>query len=208
MLRLILLLAIVSKTTAQMVRQCTCQQVEPCSHVTSETVLRCIDQCQRHAAEAGLSYPTVRQCFNQVRGSVDSLISCYKTSVFDKACAMGPPAMVPKRYMETFKLALFNDMNAVLTRSGVRNQVMSFARAGKKFTSCNMNCVQRVTSECRRRHNCGLSLPSDNIMIQTLKQCMQISGFHTTGVQQICSCLATAGARQLAPICNRIIISK
>ncbi|ETN77141.1 hypothetical protein NECAME_03241 [Necator americanus] len=123
-------------------------------------------------------------------------------------CAMGPPAMVPKRYMETFKLALFNDMNAVLTRSGVRNQVMSFARAGKKFTSCNMNCVQRVTSECRRRHNCGLSLPSDNIMIQTLKQCMQISGFHTTGVQQICSCLATAGARQLAPICNRIIISK
>ncbi|EYC29741.1 hypothetical protein Y032_0006g3154 [Ancylostoma ceylanicum] len=47
MLPLVLILAVLSSlTTAQMVQQCTCAQVEPCSHVDSNAVLQCIDQCQ------------------------------------------------------------------------------------------------------------------------------------------------------------------
>ncbi|EPB69041.1 hypothetical protein ANCCEY_11873 [Ancylostoma ceylanicum] len=189
-----------------MVQQCTCAQVEPCSHVDSNAVLQCIDQCQRHASQAGVSGDMVHQCFQQVRSQVDSLIQCYTDSVFTPGCAKGAPQMVPKRYMETFKLALFTEMNKVLAQSGIQEQVIPFVKAGKKFTSCGMNCVQRATSSCRKQHNCELLLPSDNVMVQKLRTCMQSSGFGTAGVQQVCNCLANAGANQFASVCNRLTI--
>ncbi|EYC29739.1 hypothetical protein Y032_0006g3153 [Ancylostoma ceylanicum] len=148
----------------------------------------------------------VHQCFQQVRSQVDSLIQCYTDSVFTPGCAKGAPQMVPKRYMETFKLALFTEMNKVLAQSGIQEQVIPFVKAGKKFTSCGMNCVQRATSSCRKQHNCELLLPSDNVMVQKLRTCMQSSGFGTAGVQQVCNCLANAGANQFASVCNRLTI--
>ncbi|CAJ0588050.1 unnamed protein product [Cylicocyclus nassatus] len=192
---------------AQMMRQCTCNEIEPCTHVTADTTLHCMDQCQRHANEVGLSLTAVQQCFNQVCGPVDSLIRCMKGSVFTQSCAKGNPIRVPKRYIETFKVALFNEMNNVLTKSGVKNQVMAFLKTGKKFASCTLNCGQRTFGECQKRHNCGLSLPSDAILVQRLKQCMLSSGLGTTGVQKICFCLANSGARQLAGVCNRLVMT-
>ncbi|KHJ94385.1 hypothetical protein OESDEN_05684 [Oesophagostomum dentatum] len=85
---------------------------------------------------------------------------------------------------------------------------MSFLKSGKKFTSCTLNCGERATGECKKRHNCGLSLPSDNLLIQQLKQCMIRGGLDTNGLRQICFCLAGAGARQLSPnVCSRLTIT-
>lgn len=52
--RLVLLLAIVGAAYSQMVRQCTCQEFEPCKNSAVGNIMQCADQCQVSEPGSGL----------------------------------------------------------------------------------------------------------------------------------------------------------
>ncbi|WKX89786.1 hypothetical protein Q1695_008995 [Nippostrongylus brasiliensis] len=206
MLYLILLVAIVGQVHSQMIRQCSCQEFEPCKRGASGNIMQCADQCQSHIAALGASYPAMRGCLQSKEGILNAAIQC-QAGQLAGACSRGGGGSVPKRYPETLKIAAYSEINAMLARSGIQAEAKGFMAAGKKFASCIMKCMERGSGSCIKRLGCGLALPPDNVLVQSAKQCAIRSGFNTPTVQQLCGCVANAGVRSLAPLCGRIQIS-
>ncbi|XGW23203.1 hypothetical protein V3C99_005444 [Haemonchus contortus] len=206
MLYFIVLLAMIGTVQSQMIRQCTCAEFEPCKNSASGNIMQCADQCQSHVAALGASYPATRACLRSQEPLINAIVRC-QTGQLSGACAQGPGGKVPKRYPETLKLAAYAEINSMLAKSGIQAEAKSFLAAGKKFSSCIMKCMERGGGNCFKKLNCGLALPPDNVLVQQTKQCAIRSGLNTATVQQLCKCLAAAGARGLAPLCGRIQIS-
>ncbi|CAI4222400.1 unnamed protein product [Auanema sp. JU1783] len=189
-----------------MVPHCTCAQVAPCENGAKSNIMQCADQCQKHVADLGASYPAMRSCLLAKEPMLQSVINCEKSQL-KGACAASPGGQVPKRYPETLKMAAYTEINSILSRSGIQAEAKAFLAAGKKLASCVMKCMQRGTGQCFKRLGCGLALPPDNVIVQSTKRCAIQAGFNTPGVQQLCNCVASAGVRNLAALCNRIQIS-
>ncbi|KAK6042179.1 hypothetical protein COOONC_20316, partial [Cooperia oncophora] len=118
MLRLLFISAfIVAVSNAQMVPQCTCAQIEPCMRIDPDSIFKCGEQCRRHTSAMGLNYDTALKCFEPLRSAMASAIQCYQ-KFYDGTCAKGASSqMLPKRYPETLRLALFSRVNAMLDRT-------------------------------------------------------------------------------------------
>ncbi|VDM30158.1 unnamed protein product [Toxocara canis] len=58
-------------------------------------------------------------------------------------------------------------------------------------------CERQVHRESRLYvdKKCGFDLPSDNVLVQTSKQCAIRSGFNTRIIQDMCRCFVGAGLR-------------
>ncbi|CAJ0567165.1 unnamed protein product, partial [Mesorhabditis spiculigera] len=206
MLRFALAASLLALAVAQMQPQCTCQQVEPCKSGAQDQVMSCADSCQKHVSGMGAPYSSIRSCIMQRQSTINSVVNCQERQLAN-SCAARPGAQVPKRYPETLKLAAFNEVNNILRRSGLQAEAASFMAVGKKFASCVMKCMNKGSGRCFKKLGCGLALPPDNVLVQQTKQCAMGSGFNTAGVQSLCNCIAGAGVRSLAPLCNRIQIS-
>ncbi|KAK5968292.1 hypothetical protein GCK32_002721 [Trichostrongylus colubriformis] len=206
MLQYIVLLAIFGAVQSQMIRQCTCQEFEPCKRQSTANIMQCADQCQSHVTALGGSYPAMRSCLQSKEPLIRAIIQCQSQELAG-ACARGPGGKVPKRYPETLKLAAYTEINNILAKSGVQAEAKGFLAAGKKFSSCIMKCMERGGGNCLKKLNCGLALPPDNVLVQTAKRCAIRNGLNTPAVQQLCKCMAGAGVRGIAPLCSRIQIS-
>ncbi|CAI5437961.1 unnamed protein product [Caenorhabditis angaria] len=190
-----------------MVRQCGCGEVEGCLGGAHAGFLQCADQCQNHVAAMGASYPALRQCMVQKEAAIGAVANCQKGRLAN-SCSRGGGGMVQKRYPETLKLAAFTEVNQILQRSGIQAEAKAFISVGKKFATCVMKCMDRGSAgACFKKLGCGLDLPPDSVLVQSTKQCAISSGFNTAGVRQLCNCVAGSGVRNLAPLCNRIVIS-
>ncbi|RCN42107.1 hypothetical protein ANCCAN_11938 [Ancylostoma caninum] len=206
MLLAVVLLALATVAQSQMIRQCTCQEFEPCKQTAVGNIMQCADQCQSHVTALGASYPALRGCIRSQEPMINAAIGCQSQQLAG-ACARSPGGMVPKRYPETLKIAAYAEINSMLARSGIQAEAKSFMSVGKKFASCIMKCMERGSGNCLKRLGCGLALPPDNVLVQSTKQCAIRSGFNTPAVRQLCQCVAGAGVRNLAPLCARITIS-
>ncbi|CAD6186267.1 unnamed protein product [Caenorhabditis auriculariae] len=194
-------------TLAQMVRQCSCSEVDPCLHVAESGIMQCADQCQNHVAAIGANYGKMRACMLEKEPMFKQAFSCQQNKLSD-SCSKGGGGQVPKRYPETLKLAAFSEINSILQKSGIQAEAKSFLSVGKKFGSCVMKCMDRgSTGSCYKKLGCGLALPSDSILVQQTKQCAIQAGFNTAGVRQLCSCVAASGIPSLGSLCERIVIS-
>uniref|UniRef100_A0A8R1HIQ6 DUF19 domain-containing protein n=1 Tax=Caenorhabditis japonica TaxID=281687 RepID=A0A8R1HIQ6_CAEJA len=203
----LLLSAIVPLATAQMVRQCGCTEIEQCLGQATGGFMQCADQCQNHVAAMGASYPALRQCMLAKEPVIARAANCQKNNL-QNSCSRTGGGMVRKRYPETLKLAAFTEVNSILQRSGIQAEAKAFLSVGKKFAACVMKCMDRgSTGNCYKKLKCGLELPPDSVLVQSTKQCAISAGFDTNGVRQLCNCVAGTGVRNLAPLCNRIVIS-
>ncbi|XGW23201.1 hypothetical protein V3C99_005443 [Haemonchus contortus] len=206
MFHLIILIAVIATVHSQMIRQCTCKEVDQCKRLATGNIMQCADQCQRHIAALGASYQGTRNCLRSQEPLIGATIRCQSNQLAG-SCARRPGGKVPKRYPETLKLAAYAEIESQLARSGIQRQARPFLAAGKKFSSCIMSCMDRGGGNCFKKLNCGLALPPDNVLVQQTKQCALRSGLNTPAVQQLCRCLAAAGARGLNSICGKIRIS-
>ncbi|KAE9551301.1 hypothetical protein FO519_005481 [Halicephalobus sp. NKZ332] len=195
----------VTPALGQMVRQCQCSEVQGCKDKYVRSVIPCADRCQTHVRSIGASYPALRQCLVSREGKFIQTMRCVEGQNAN-SCARGSGGMVQKRYPETLKIAAMTEINGMLNRLGIGAQVKGLMSTGKKLFNCMRKCVDKAGGACGTRLGCGLSLPSDNILVQQAKQCAIQSGFNTFELQQICNCAVNAGVRQLAGICNRIQI--
>ncbi|EYC29745.1 hypothetical protein Y032_0006g3157 [Ancylostoma ceylanicum] len=207
MLRIVLLLTLVAMVQGQLLKQCRCSEIEPCTNIGAHTVLECSDQCQRYAGKTGASYPALRKCYQEISGTLNAIVKCVKGRLSNSCARYGNPILVRKFYPEFFKLSMLKEINGVLKRSGVQFSVARFFADDKQYTECRLKCIGDRATSCLKSKNCGLNLPSNDVLIQTLKQCAFSSGMGTDGFRKLCRCTARAGARGLAQVCERIIIT-
>ncbi|KAI1728393.1 hypothetical protein DdX_00571 [Ditylenchus destructor] len=201
-----LVCGIVGFSNAQMVTQCQCSDIEPCKAAYLNTIQPCMDQCQQHASAMGANYAQIKQCLMQHEPKLRATVACAE-GMHSDACARGSPQMVPKRYPETLKIAALSEINKMLSKSGISGQAQSLLSVGKKIYGCVQSCMNKKAGNCEKKLKCGLSLPSDQVLVQHAKQCAIQSGFNTATAQQLCNCVAAAGVKQLAGICGKIQIS-
>ncbi|VDM40371.1 unnamed protein product [Toxocara canis] len=196
MIRVVLVLALgACLCNAQMQKLCTCAQVEPCKNNAVGSVIPCADKCQKHAANAGTNYNVMRGCVMQYRPQIEATLNCVMNS-FKGTCSPGPTnRMVPKRYAAGIEIAIMSEINGMIASNGISAQVARYVGAGRKYASCMQKCIEKQTSECARRANCGLDLPSDTVIAQTIKNCAVNSGLlNTQVVRSLCQCAVRAGA--------------
>ncbi|PIO76773.1 hypothetical protein TELCIR_01148 [Teladorsagia circumcincta] len=133
-----------------MIRQCTCQEFEPCKNRATGNIMQCSDQCQSHLTAMGGSYPAIRQCIQAKEPMIRGVIGC-QSNQLSGACARGPGGKVPKRYPETLKLAAYSEINSMLAKSGIQAEARSFMAGGKKFATCIEKCMDRGTGGCFKK---------------------------------------------------------
>ncbi|WKY13944.1 hypothetical protein Q1695_004631 [Nippostrongylus brasiliensis] len=207
MIKLLLVSALLLVVTdAQLIRQCTCKELMPCGNVNADTFLRCGNRCQRHVRALGIPYAEVRQCFVEIREPLDRTINCIKRESA-QSCARGPPPMIPKRYMETFKLAFMTRIKNMLQSTGVLDDVLAMFKFTKKFTNCENKCVGKAIGNCKKQNNCGTLDPPDNELVSRYVNCAIESGLDTAGFRRLCHCAANAGMRNVRSMCDRIIVT-
>ncbi|GMR57449.1 hypothetical protein PMAYCL1PPCAC_27644 [Pristionchus mayeri] len=200
---IITLALLVAGANAQMVRQCLCSEVQGCKSAALNSIQPCADRCQNHVSAMGGSIPAVRQCIMQQEGRIRAGAACIERH-FGNSCAARPGLTVPRRDPHTAQFAAMREITQMIARSGLTSQAIPFLAAGKRLAGCVQQCAQ--AHSCSRL-GCGLSLPSDSILVSTAKQCAMQAGFSTAVARQVCNCLMNAGIRQLAPICPRIVIT-
>ncbi|MFH4979660.1 hypothetical protein AB6A40_006369 [Gnathostoma spinigerum] len=114
----IVLCAVVLSVKAQMIQKCACDVVRPCATKTNEALLPCAQKCKKAAEKIGLNYAAFEQCFKQNSSPLAATITCALNS-FPNSCSNGgPPTMIPKRQTSSLELAIANEVNAGLQRSG------------------------------------------------------------------------------------------
>lgn len=135
---------LVATSTAQMVKQCTCDEVQPCKNAYVNSIIPCADSCQQHAAAIGANYQQLRSCLTGKEPQIRQTLQCAEGKL-SNSCARAPGGMVQKRYPETLKIAAMSEINRMLTRSGVSGQVQGLLSQGKKFISCMKVsfCIQK-----------------------------------------------------------------
>lgn len=127
---------------------------------------------------------------------------------FSNTCSRSPyPVMTRAANPNGLKLALFADMNAQMARLGISAQVLGFVRVIKPFGDCLNQCVTYQRIQCFSQNGCGPALPPNAEIIRTVRECGKANGLGTDGMRRLCQCAAEAGARQLAGICNKIVVS-
>ncbi|GMR57447.1 hypothetical protein PMAYCL1PPCAC_27642 [Pristionchus mayeri] len=203
-MRFIITLALlVASANAQMVRQCLCTEVQGCKNSAFGSIQQCADRCQSHVTAMGGSVPAVRQCVLAQESRLRAAAACVEAA-YGNSCANGPGQTVPKRFPETAQIAAFRELTGMIARSGLTAEAAPFLAAGRKAGACAGKCAQ--AHSCAKL-GCGLALPSDSILVATGKRCAIQAGFTTPVARDICHCLANAGIKQLAPLCDRIVIS-
>ncbi|KAK6026364.1 hypothetical protein OSTOST_07691 [Ostertagia ostertagi] len=207
----IVLLAIIGAVQSQMVRQCTCQEFEPCKNKATGNIMQCSDQCQSHLTAMGGSYPALRQCIQAKEPMIRGVVGCQSNELSG--------ALGESPWRKFLSVITRNTENSRATRKSIQclldsepDQVSLLTErnllpAIEKCMTCIEKCMDRGTGGCFKKLNCGLALPPDNVLVQTAKQCAIRQGFNTPAIQQLCRCFANAGVRGLAPLCSRIQIS-
>ncbi|KHN77323.1 hypothetical protein Tcan_04571 [Toxocara canis] len=186
---------------------CTCDEVRPCKDNAINSVIPCSDRCQKHAEEAGANYVMLRDCILEYRPQIVQAIECV-TQELSNTCSAGPTDMqVPKRYAIGMELAFVEEISSMLTAVGVHDQVVQFIAIGRKFGHCLQDCIERETNRCADADGCELNLPSDNQIVQVVKNCAIRSGVFTTSVvQSLCECAVRSGVSSLNDICPRLVV--
>ncbi|VDL77720.1 unnamed protein product [Nippostrongylus brasiliensis] len=187
-------LLLAATNAQQYIRQCTCAEIEPCNHMSSNVLLMCSDQCQSHAIAAGVSYPALRQCQQELREPMDRMISCMKASMAG-SCAWDRPQMIWKTNPAAFKLAFLKRMRTMLSRSGVLVEALTFYGKAKDYLNCKTNCVSRVLNACKERNGCGTWSPPNDQLVEMYMYCAVRSGLDTMAMRRLCHCVANAGLR-------------
>ncbi|KAI6171310.1 hypothetical protein M3Y97_01057300 [Aphelenchoides bicaudatus] len=199
-------LAALLSIRAQTIAQCTCKDVEACKKSYVDAIWPCADACAAHAAKVGANYKQLRSCIMEREPQLRQVLKCAEKSL-GNTCASAPGQTVPKRFIETLKLAGFTEVDHILKKSGVLEQVKHLVKESEKFYTCIKSCMDDKANNCAKKLSCGLQLPPDNVIVKNFKQCAIENGFDNKGTQTICECGTKSGIKELESVCGKLQIS-
>ncbi|KAK6100882.1 hypothetical protein QQG55_2430 [Brugia pahangi] len=188
----------------ELIRQCTCNEIQKCRERMLNLVKPCADRCQRYAYKIKADYETLKNCVLQNEEKISRTINCTQ-NVFYNACAAQSGNYVQKTYFESLEIAGLTELNRML--GNFARPLQPLISVGRRFLRCAKECIDRSSKYCYDKLECGLNLPANLEIIQKAKQCAITSGFDNVAVQQMCSCAASAGIRDLQNVCPRLQIS-
>jgi hypothetical protein len=191
---------------AQMVKQCICHEIEPCTKKYIGALEPCVESCHHHLQALGGNFAALKQCFTSKQSLIEASIHCTEAQNAN-ACAHSGGKMVPKRYPETMQIAAFAEINRMINSMGLGNEAKGYMAVGKKMFGCVRTCMAKKSGNCEKKMSCGLALPPDNVLVQSAKQCAIKSGFNTGNVQALCHCAANAGVKGIGSLCSKLIIT-
>ncbi|VDM49120.1 unnamed protein product [Toxocara canis] len=139
--------SIIALTDAQLIRQCTCQEIESCKQKYFNSVKPCTDRCQKYAAALKADYKVLKGCILQREDMMRRTVECTQAA-FPNACARTPGKFVPKRHLESIEIAGVAEINRMLSTTGVSEQVQGLLAQGRKFLRCTKSCLDRSASQC------------------------------------------------------------
>lgn len=185
------------------IRQCTCDEIEPCKTGYLNSIIPCADKCRDYAVTLSADYPALRNCFLSYQQSIKETIECTLNHVQD-ACTQIPGTFVERRHSGTLKTAILSEIHSLASHAGVEGELKSILVVGKRFIHCLRTCIDNKTGHCVQKAKCGLKLPPDNALVGIAKNCAFTSGIDTTTLQKICTCAVSAGILQLESVCLRL----
>ncbi|ETN77142.1 hypothetical protein NECAME_03242, partial [Necator americanus] len=196
MFNVILLLCITALTYGHRIRQCTCNEIQPCSNVDARTIFTCADKCQvkGHAAKSGVSYPALRMCYQEIESTINAVFGCVRDKL-SNSCSKVPPPLTVRQFNPTlFKVELIKEVITQLKASGIKHEVIKYFLEEKEYSKCRLECFSDEALKCLRERRCGLVLPSNRDLVLILKQCALPNGMGTAGFRKLCRCKVKAGA--------------
>uniref|UniRef100_A0A0R3RSH0 CPG4 domain-containing protein n=1 Tax=Elaeophora elaphi TaxID=1147741 RepID=A0A0R3RSH0_9BILA len=200
----LLVLFLRCRVQCELIRQCTCDEIQNCRKQLLNFVKPCADKCQRYAHKAKANYAMLKNCVLQNEQKILRTISCTE-NIFYNACAARPGQFVQKTYIESLEIAGLTEIKRMLGR--YERSLQPLITIGRRFLRCAGDCINRSSKYCYDRLECGLDLPDTSVMVQRAKQCAISSGFNRETVQQMCYCATSAGIRDLRDVCPRLQIT-
>ncbi|GMR49938.1 hypothetical protein PMAYCL1PPCAC_20133, partial [Pristionchus mayeri] len=191
----------------KMQRQCVCAtQFYPCV-LTAETMAeQCADRCKGHVTRLGVNFAAAKQCVFEHSALIYRGFHCVKAE-FGQMCAISPGPLLPRRHWDTLQMAVMKEGISMVKKSGVLLQAMElFAKyetAANNAFSCGKKCVE--STKCANL-DCTLRLPTDSVIIKTVKRCAKQIGVNTALAREVCNCLVNAGVPDLKPLCSKIVV--
>jgi len=191
-----------------MVKQCQCKDIEPCKERYMDAVEPCLDSCRHHIISLGGNYEQVKQCFTPKESLLKAAMKCTENQHANACSKQSTIQFIPKRYAQTLENAAMAEVDRMISRMGLDKSppAKKLVSTSKKLFGCVKQCMSK-RENCEKRLNCGLQLPSDQVIVQNTKRCAMNSGFNTANAQQMCHCAAKAGVKDLKSVCQKIIIS-
>jgi len=190
-------------TNSQTIRTCTCAEWEPCHQLMHSAFWPCFDMCEPQLEKLGSNHQMLRACLTDRHNQIVAAEDCIERS-WGNMCTNQPGQFTTKRYIETLKMALMNEVRHVF--ANVHSHINEHLKTAEHFFKCVHKCIDRHAGNCYQRLNCGLQLPDDRSMIQSVKQCAIQNGFDTFGMQRLCQCFMGARMRSLENVCPYIQI--
>ncbi|MFH4977421.1 hypothetical protein AB6A40_004130 [Gnathostoma spinigerum] len=190
---------------ADLIRQCSCDEVRPCALKAMNAIMPCVAKCKAAGDKAGLNAEVFKKCFARNLIPFEAAISC-SVRRFPNSCSMdGSSKLISKRYLSSLELAIANEVTSTLHRSGIAlEEVAGITGTAQKLVGCMKSCLTKKVGKCQKKAKCGLDLPSDAVLIETGKQCAVSSGVDNSVIRSVCNCFVAAGMQQLQTICRRL----
>ncbi|VDK68980.1 unnamed protein product [Litomosoides sigmodontis] len=201
---LVLLVFLGYRVKCELIRQCTCDEIQDCRKQLLNFVKPCADRCQRYAHAIKANYEMLKYCVLQNEAKIIQTINCTE-NIFYNSCAAKPGQYVQKTYFESLEIAGLAEINRML--GNFARSLQPLIAIGRRFLRCTRECIHRSSKYCFDHFDCGLDLPANSILIRKAKHCALASGFDSKTVQWICVCAVSAGIGELKDICPHLKIS-
>jgi len=176
---------------------CACSQITACKDKFVNSLFPCLDDCKSHAAAIRAEFGAFKQCLQAQEGKFKAALGCMERS-YQGFCAREAQSRgqkVPKRDLESLRLASFAEVGKMARKMGVEGEVRAVLHQGKKFYLCVMGCMDRRSDKCIKSFKCSLQLPGDQELVREGKRCAINNGFNTAGLKAMCECVAKSGVK-------------
>ncbi|KAI1698501.1 hypothetical protein DdX_17868 [Ditylenchus destructor] len=180
-------------TAAQMVRQCTCGEVQACRAQKRQQMQSCLQQCRSQRLGADAS----SECFSGMHHG-DGQGGCFQ-GLGDQMCANVPGTMMDAS--ETFQPGMFKGAAGGMGggrglfagRLGGASGGSGGANSGRQHGQCFQQCAQQLgvhAGGCAQSLGCALRRPPQEAMMSVMMQCRME---HQSRRAALCQCLQRFG---------------
>jgi len=188
----------------QMVRQCSCDELDKCKEDMKVEGQKCANGCWKVATQITSTPEQLQKCFEGKADQADTFVNCFKESYLGCAASMNG-AMIPMQSFEGVVLATeANIRNTAksLTVPGLTDQLSGVIQTAEDFGACFKGCVRRKAfgGVCIKKYNCQPLLPTE-------AEAKVIEATCTRGINfkkqagPLCNCALNAGVSDLAQYC-------
>ncbi|KAL3084272.1 hypothetical protein niasHS_009760 [Heterodera schachtii] len=196
---------IISAKTGKFVRQCSCDEQEPCLKDILTDFQACFETCweQKNSGKIAPKPEVLKQCFESRLGLVNQFISCINTTA--KTCY--PTKSGPQiEYVSVQRIVAAGEQRMAAQASGFERAMgpanKPVVQAAEELASCMKDCFldKDAGQKCFGKSGCQPKLAED-LVGPVIKRCAWRIGWKTEA-SQMCDCFLDAGVISLKPYCQ------